>query len=92
MIRSFACDDTELVFNREFSRKFNAIARVAHRRLLVLNRATRLDDMRHPPGNRLEALRGNLAGRYSVRINDQWRIVFAWRDDEPHDVEIMDYH
>jgi toxin HigB-1 len=91
MIRSFACRDTELVFRREFSRKFNAIARVAHRKLLVLNRATRLDDLRFPPGNRLEALRGDLAGRYSVRINDQWRIVFAWRD-EPHDVEIMDYH
>jgi proteic killer suppression protein len=64
----------------------------AHRRLMQLNRAARLDDLRVPPGNRLEPLRGALAGRYSIRINDQWRIVFRWTKEGPSDVEIIDYH
>jgi proteic killer suppression protein len=59
---------------------------------LQLNRAARLDDLRVPPGNRLEALRGALTGRYSIRINDQWRIVFRWTKEGPSDVEIIDYH
>ena len=92
MIRSFACRDTEKVFGGERNRKFDVFARVALRKLLMLNAAEQLDDLRVPPGNRLEALRGNLAGKHSIRINDQWRIVFFWRDDGAHDVEIMDYH
>jgi proteic killer suppression protein len=92
MIRSFACRDTEKVFNGEYSRKFNAIARVAYRKLLVLNAAAVLDELRNPPGNRLEALRGDREGRHSIRVNDQWRIVFVWRGTGPHEVEILDYH
>ena len=92
MIRSFACRDTEKIFGGERSRKFDAFARVALRRLLMLHAAEQLDDLRVPPGNRLEALRGDLAGKHSIRINDQWRIVFGWRDDGAHDVEIVDYH
>ena len=92
MIRSFACDDTELVFNMERTRRFDAIGRQARRKLLMLDKADRLEDMRFPPGNRLEALRGDRAGQYSVRINDQWRVVFVWREDGPHDVAIVDYH
>lgn len=68
------------------------LVHMARRRLVQLNRAARLDDLRVPPGNRLEALRGDLAGRYSIRINDQWRIVFRWTNLGPSDVEIVDYH
>lgn len=68
------------------------LASAARRKLLILDAAERLDDLRAPPGNRLEALRGNRAGQYSIRINDQWRLVFTWRDDGPHAAEIMDYH
>jgi len=65
---------------------------IARRKLVQLNRAANLRDMSAPPGNRLESLRGDLAGRYSIRINDQWRIVFRWTSDGPADVEIVDYH
>jgi proteic killer suppression protein len=68
------------------------LVHMAHRRLVQLNRAARLDNLRAPPGNRLEALRGQRAGPYSIRINDQWRIVFRWTSDGPADVEIVDYH
>jgi proteic killer suppression protein len=68
------------------------LVHVTRRRLVQLNRAARLDDLRVPPGNRLEALRGALVGRYSIRINDQWRIVFRWTSEGPSDVEILDYH
>jgi proteic killer suppression protein len=66
--------------------------RLARRKLLYLNRALRLEDLRIPPGNQLELLKGNRAGTYSIRINDQWRICFAWRDGDAHEVEIVDYH
>ena len=69
-----------------------AVAKVARRKLVQLNNAGALRDMMLPPGNRLEALKGDLAGRHSIRINDQWRIVFRWTDAGPDDVEIMDYH
>lgn len=92
MIRSFACRDTGKVFNRERSRKFDAVARVALRKLLMLDAAEQLDDLRSPPGNRLEALAGNRRGQHSIRLNDQWRVVFVWRADGPHDVAIVDYH
>ena len=68
------------------------VAKVARRKLVQLNNATRLGDLAAPPGNRLEALRGDLAGKYSIRISDQWRIVFRWSDRGPDEVEIVDYH
>jgi proteic killer suppression protein len=93
MIRSFACRETERLFNDETSRRLPAsIQRVARRKLLVLNQARRLADLRSPPGNRLEALKGNRAGQYSVRINDQYRICFRWQGEDAFAVEIVDYH
>jgi toxin HigB-1 len=68
------------------------LAAVTYRKLIVLDAAERLEDLRTPPGNRLEALRGDRAGQHSIRINGQWRLVFVWRHDSPHDVEIVDYH
>lgn len=73
-------------------RRFRAIERAARRKLLYLHRARTLEDLKAPPGNRLELLRGDRKGQYSIRINDQWRICFAWRDGDAYDVEIVDYH
>jgi proteic killer suppression protein len=93
MIRGFACPETERLFNDEASRRLpTQIQRVARRKLLLLNPARRLDDMRAPPGNRLEALKGDRAGGHSIRINDQWRICFRWQGEDAFDVEIVDYH
>lgn len=92
MIRSFRSGDTERLFRRERVRKWAAIERQALRKLVQLDLAERLADMRAPPGNRLEALSGDRAGQWSVRINDQYRLCFRWKDDGPHDVEIVDYH
>ena len=93
MIRSFACKDTERLFNDESSRRLpTQIQRMARRKLLLLHQARRLDDLRAPPGNRLEALRGNRAGQHSIRINNQWRICFRWQGQDALDVEIVDYH
>ncbi|KRE18182.1 hypothetical protein ASE63_03145 [Bosea sp. Root381] len=92
MIRSFAQRDAELLFNDRPLRLFAAIERVIRRKLLLLHAAARLDDLRIPPGNRLEALRGDRAGQYSIRVNDQWRICFNRENGEAHDVEIVDYH
>ena len=72
--------------------RFRAFERIARRKLLLLHRAKVLDDLRVPPGNRLEALRGNRKGQYSIRINDQWRICFVWAQGDARDVEIVDYH
>lgn len=72
--------------------RYRAIERVGRRKLLYLHAARRLEELRVPPGNRLEALKGERVGQYSIRINDKWRICFAWRDGEAHDVEIVDYH
>jgi len=72
--------------------RFRAFERIARRKLLLLHRAKSLDDLRVPPGNRLEALRGNRKGEYSIRINDQWRICFMWAQGDARDVEIVDYH
>jgi proteic killer suppression protein len=77
---------------RETNRRFTAISRVALRKLIQMNRARVLQDLAVPPGNRLEALKGNLAGYHSIRINDQWRIVFAWNEHGPTEVTICDYH
>ncbi len=91
MIRSFADRDTERLFADMAVRRFTAIERVARRKLQLLDAATRLEDLRAPPGNRLEALRGDRSGQHSIRINDQWRVCFRW-DGGAHDVEIVDYH
>ena len=94
MIRSFRCRDTERLFARQFVRRFAAIERAARRRLEALDAAAALMDLRSPPGNHSEALRGDREGQSSIRVNDQWRICFRW--DEEHsavdDVELVDYH
>lgn len=93
MLRSFRDRETERIFRRERSRRFgSAVSRLALRKLLMLDAAETLDDLRVPPGNRLEKLRGERAGQYSIRINDQWRICFTWASGHADDVEITDYH
>lgn len=92
MIRSFRCRDTERLANDEPVRRFRAIERVARRKLEVLASARALEDLRVPPGNRLEALVGDRAGQHSIRINGQWRLCFRWANGDAHDVEIVDYH
>jgi proteic killer suppression protein len=92
VIRSFKDAATEALFNDELVPKFRAIERPARRKLLYLNRARVLQDLRVPPGNRLESLRGERKGQFSIRVNDRWRICFRWLDDGVHDVEIVDYH
>ena len=93
MIRSFADAETELIWNGRQSRKLPSdIQAVALRKLRLVNQARLLQDLRVPPGNRLEALKGGRAGQYSIRINDQWRICFQWQEGGPSDVEIVDYH
>lgn len=92
MIRSFAQRDAELLFQDRPVRRFATIERIIRRKLLQIDAAGRLDDLRIPPGNRLEALKGDRAGQHSIRINDQWRICFRWIEGGAHDVEIVDYH
>jgi toxin HigB-1 len=92
MIQSFSDPDTEQLFLAEKNRRFASIARVALRKLLQMNRAAQLSDLAVPPGNHLEALKGRLAGFHSIRVNDQWRIVFHWTDSGPERVAIVDYH
>lgn len=93
MIRSFKDNETEKVFHRTFSRKLpQSIQPVAFRKLRMLNRAVTLNDLRIPPANRLEQLHGDRAGQHSIRINDQWRICFEWREGDSYNVEITDYH
>lgn len=93
VIRSFRDADTERLFNRELVRRFGMdVQRVALRRLRQLDAAMVLDDLRVPPDNRLEKLRGKREGQFSIRINDQWRLCFHWREGDAYDVEIVDYH
>lgn len=92
MIRSFADEETEPLFFTGRSRRYSAILKVARRKLQVLDNASRLEDLREPAGKRLEALKGNRKGQHSIRINDQYRICFIWRESEPHEVGIVDYH
>jgi toxin HigB-1 len=92
MIRSFRCKDTEKLANDIAVRRFRAFERVARRKLELLASAGSLNDLRTPPGNRLEALAGDRAGQYSIRINDQWRICFQWSEGHALEVEIVDYH
>jgi toxin HigB-1 len=92
MILSFADRDTAQLFHEEKNRRHAPIVRVALRKLIQLNRAGQLSDMAVPPGNRLEALQGSWRGLYSIRINNQWRIVFRWTKRGPAEVGIKDYH
>ena len=93
MIKSFRDKDTEKIFNRQLSGKLpQNIQRLARKKLVILDAAPELHDLRIPPGNRLEALKGDRKGQYSIRINDQWRICFRWSVGDAHEVEITDYH
>ncbi|MDP3063328.1 MAG: type II toxin-antitoxin system RelE/ParE family toxin [Chloroflexota bacterium] len=93
MIRSFRDRETSRVFSRERLRRFPVdVQRIAQRKLAILHAAESLQDLRVPPGNRLERLSGDREGQYSIRINDQWRICFHWSDGDAYDVEIADYH
>ena len=92
VIATYRDKDTEKVALGLRVKKFEAIARIAQRKLAVLDAATKLEDLEVPPGNRLEALSGNRKGQHSIRINDQYRICFIWRDKDAYQVEIVDYH
>lgn len=91
-IINFKCADTEVLFVTGKSKRFANIKSVAERKLTLLEAAQTLDFLRSPPGNRLEALSGDRAGQYSIRINDQWRLCFVWTASGPTEVEIVDYH
>ncbi len=92
MIVSFKCKKTEDLFNDFFIKSFEGFERSARRKLLILHKAKSLSDLAMPPGNRPKALKGDLANHYSIRINNQWRIIFKWKDSKAYDVEIIDYH
>ena len=92
MIKSFADKDTQKLFERRSSKRFKNIERVALRKLVMLHAAKVLDDLKMPPGNRLEALKNDRIGQHSIRVNQQWRICFNWNDGEVQNVEICDYH
>lgn len=91
MIKSFRCPETERLFNGERVRRFRNIESVARRKLEMVAAAKKLDDLRRPPGNQLEALKGDRAGQHSLRVNDQFRLCFRWNEGAEH-VEIVDYH
>jgi len=93
VIRSFRNKDTERLFNREPVKKWGPdVQRAGLRKLRMLDAATALEDLKSPPGNRLEKLAGGRAGQWSIRVNDQWRVCFAWRGTDAHNVEMVDYH
>ena len=92
MIQSFKCRDTQALFEGRQPRRFKAFVLVAERKLAQLDAAQTLDFLKAPPGNRLEALRGDRRGQHSIRINEQWRVCFRWTEAGPQDVEIVDYH
>jgi toxin HigB-1 len=93
MIKSFHDKETEKIFSRQISSKLpQNIQRIARKKLVMLDAAAQLNDLRTPPGNRLEALKRDRKGQHSIRINDQWRICFKWRDGDAYDAEITDYH
>jgi toxin HigB-1 len=92
VIRSFKTEDTERLFNDERVRQWQAIENMARRKLNMVHAAARLEDLRVPPGNRLEKLGGDRKDQHSIRINDQYRVCFEWREGDAYDVEIVDYH
>ena len=92
MIKTFRCEETQKLYRRIRSKRFQAIGRVARRKLRQLDSAAELRDLAASPGNRLKAVHGDREGQRSIRINDQWRICFVWRDGDAYDVEIVDYH
>ncbi len=92
MIKSFRSDDTRRLFNRERVKQFQAFERQALRKLAMIHAAKRLEDLAAVPGNRLEKLRGNRKQEHSIRINDQWRVCFVWKEGDAFSVEITDYH
>jgi proteic killer suppression protein len=92
MIQSFRCEETHGLFIARKSRLWSTVISVALRKLDQLEAAANLNDLRAPPGNRLEALKGSREGQHSIRINDQWRLCFVWKADGAYDVEIVDYH
>jgi proteic killer suppression protein len=93
VIQSFADSDTERLFGRDRVRRYPAeLQRTMLRKLVALDAAEQLEDLRVPPGNRLEKLKGDRAGQHSIRVNDQWRVCFRWKDGNAHDVEIVDSH
>ena len=93
MIKAFKDKEAEKIFNGRFSKKLpHDIQRIAERKLILLHRSLNLHDLRVPPSNRLEALKGNRKQQHSIRINNQWRICFEWREDGVYEVEIIDYH
>jgi proteic killer suppression protein len=92
MIKSFKCKETEKLFNDLESKRFKQIERVARRKLEMLEAAKAIEDLKAPPGNRLEPLKGDRSGQHSIRINDQYRLCFVWSDAGAYDVEIVDYH
>jgi proteic killer suppression protein len=93
MIKSIRCRETEKIWQGEVSRRLpRDIQNIARRKLRMLNNAQTLHDLRVPPSNRLESLKGSRSGQFSIRINSQWRICFVWQDGNVHDVEIVDYH
>jgi proteic killer suppression protein len=92
VIKSFRCKDTQRLFTDRFVRRFQAVERSARRKLETLNAATSTEDLRLIPGNHLEALKGDREGQFSIRINDQWRLCFEWREGDSFEVEVVDYH
>jgi proteic killer suppression protein len=93
VIKSFADRDTERLFDRERVRRYPAeLHRIMLRKLVAIDAAATIEDLSVPPGNRLERLRADRAGQYSIRVNDQWRICFGWKDGDAFDVELVDYH
>ena len=92
MIRNFWCPETRRLFETGKSRRFSGITKTALRKLDQLDNVTKLQSLAIPPGNHLEALKGDRLGQFSIRINQQWRICFRWSDEGPEDVEIVDYH
>jgi toxin HigB-1 len=92
MIKSFKCKNAENLFNDCDVKRFRSISRAARIKLEILNATISLDSLKVPPGNHLEALKGDRKGQHSIRINAQWRICFVWKDGNPHDVEIVDYY
>jgi len=92
MIKSFICKDTEKLFNDQDVKRFRGISRKARIKLEILSATVSLEGLKVPPGNRLEALKGDRKGQYSIRIDLQWRICFKWKNGNAYDVEIIDYH